>query len=63
MAQTAVLQHQRERRVTRGLSRTPGCYAIAVREAWAMLDAGELNPGQFLALCYEAAQAEAQGDL
>ena len=65
MAQTAVLQHHRERRVSRGLARSTGngCYAIAVREAWAMLDAGELNPGQFLALCYEAAQAEALGDL
>ena len=63
MAQTAVLQHHPERRVTRGLHRPNGCYAIAVRAAWAMLDAGELSPGQFLVLCYEAAQAEAQGDL
>ena len=63
MAQTAVLQHHRERRVPRGLPHTPGCYAIAVREAWSMLAAGELNAGQFLALCYEAAQADEQADL
>ena len=53
----------KDRRAKSHLPRPHGCYAIAVREAWAMLEGGELTAGQFLALCYEAAQEEAHGTL
>ena len=60
MGKVAVMH---DRRAARQMPRTHGCYAIAVREAWTMLEGGELTAGQFLALCYEAAQDEERGDL
>lgn len=53
----------KDRRAHGRMPRTRGCYAIAVREAWAMLEGGELTAGQFLALCDEAARDEARGEL
>lgn len=60
MSNVAVLQ---DRRAPRKLRPARGCYGIAVREAWAMLDEGELTPAQFLTLCYEAARDHEAGGL
>ena len=53
----------KDRRAPRRMPRGHGCYGIAVREAWAMMEDGDLTPGQFLALCYEAAEDDERGDL